>query len=231
MAVQYMNSDTASVEQGVKCLIYGESGNGKTFLARSLPKETTLVVSVESGVLSLQGAGMHVLKCETFEDVVSVLNAMDTTYAFAQNVLVDSGSEIAEKVLAYHKPKTKEPRQAYNSMAEHTIMLIKLFRDLPRRNVFITAKAETDKDGVTGLMVTTPSMPGRVLTKELPYLFDEVFYLGVSEVDDGAGKKIRQRYLQTDRDLTKTAKDRSGKLDFFEPADLSHILNKITTGA
>lgn len=230
MAVQYMNSDTASVDQGVKVLVYGESGNGKTFLARSLPKDSTLVVSVESGVLSLQGAGMHVLRCETFEDVVSVLNEMDTKYAFAKNVFIDSGSEIAEKVLAYHKPKTKEPRQAYNAMAEHTIMLVKMFRDLPRRNVFVTAKAETDKDGVSGLMVTTPSMPGRVLTKELPYLFDEVFYLGVAEMDDGTGKKVRQRYLQTDRDLNKTAKDRSGKLDFYEPADLSHILNKITQG-
>jgi hypothetical protein len=69
-------------------------------------------------------------------------------------------------------------------------------------------------------------MPGQKLGPQLPYLFDEVFHMGVAS--DPQGKKYR--YLQTEADLQHDAKDRSGLLDAYEAPDLTAIFNKIRGG-
>jgi len=66
-------------------------------------------------------------------------------------------------------------------------------------------------------------MPGARLANELPYLFDECFALRVEKDNEGG----IQRWLQTQRDVQYEAKDRSGKLDVFEPANLGSVITKI----
>ena len=66
-------------------------------------------------------------------------------------------------------------------------------------------------------------MPGARLGAELPYLFDEVFQIGIGKTPDG----VEYRYLRTHPDIQSEAKDRSGCLDALEPPDLTHIFNKI----
>ena len=74
-------------------------------------------------------------------------------------------------------------------------------------------------------------MPGAKLGEALPYLFDEVFRLVVIDEDDGAGGKVASRYLLTATDGKSVAKDRSGKLEAYEPADLGAVVGKIAGGA
>ena len=66
-------------------------------------------------------------------------------------------------------------------------------------------------------------MPGSKLGPQLPYLFDEVFRLGKNKTPQG----VSYRFLQTDGDLQYVAKDRSGLLEELEPANLTHVFNKI----
>jgi len=80
------------------------------------------------------------------------------------------------------------------------------------------------KDEATGRVSAALSMPGAKLAQALPYLFDEVFHLFAAQ-DKESGEL--QRWLQTSGDQRADAKDRSGKLDMYEPADLSHIVAKI----
>lgn len=86
----------------------------------------------------------------------------------------------------------------------------------------MTAKIERDKDEVSGRMLYRPSMVGKKLPENLPYIFDEVFVLRNELVEDQI-----KRYLQTSSDGQFVAKDRSGKLDLYEPADLDAVINKI----
>ena len=66
-------------------------------------------------------------------------------------------------------------------------------------------------------------MPGNKLAQQIPYLVDEVFALRVEKDEEGKP----QRALMCDSDNLWLAKDRSGKLDMWEPADLGAIIAKI----
>jgi len=82
---------------------------------------------------------------------------------------------------------------------------------------------EKQKDEQTGAMLYSPSMPGQKLGQALPYFFDEVLVLRAEK--DAEGNLAR--FFQTAGDYNFTAKDRSGALDLYEPADLSAIRAKI----
>ena len=60
------------------------------------------------------------------------------------------------------------------------------------------------------------------LSKKIPKLFDEVFYM-TSVEHDGEMKRI----LATDNTVVDFAKDRSGNLEKYELPDLGWVYNKI----
>jgi hypothetical protein len=108
-------------------------------------------------------------------------------------------------------------------MAERMTQLVRAFRDLPEKHIYISAKQDRVKDELTGGMLYGPSTPGQKLASGLPYLFDEVFCLRVEADSDGNP----QRWLQTQPDQQFIAKDRSGALSQFEPPNLVDVINKI----
>lgn len=222
-------SDTVSLAHGIKGLVYGRSGVGKTRLMATLPKAQikdgghAVVLSAEAGMLSLRSTPIPIIEIKTLDDLNK---AHDYLTGPAGNhfwsIGVDSISEIAEKVLTNAKAGTKDGRQAYGQLADQMWTTIRALRDIKGKNVIMTAKAEWVKDDATGVTKWGPSMPGKQLTQGLPYFFDEVFYYGSFR---GAGGEFKA--LQTQSDLQYEAKDRSGTLDFFEYPDLTVIFNKI----
>jgi hypothetical protein len=221
-------SDKISLEQGIKALVYGRSGIGKTRLMATLPLIKVedgghgIVVSAEAGMLSLQGTPIPVIEIKTLDDLNRSLDyLMGPAGKHYYSIGMDSISEIAEKVLANAKAGTKDGRQAYGQLAEQMWATIRAFRDLKGKNVVMTAKAEWVKDE-NGVTRWAPMMPGKALTQGLPYFFDEVFYLGAFRAVTG-----EHISLQTKADMQFEAKDRSGKLDFFEYPDMLNIFNKI----
>jgi hypothetical protein len=139
-----------------------------------------------------------------------------------QSVALDSISEVAEVVLNHEKKLTKDPRQAYGTLAEQMTDIIRSFRDLPGKNVYFSAKMEKAQDE-QGRILFNPSMPGKSLTQGIAYFFDEVLALRVER--DQEGKNVRA--LMCDTDGLWLAKDRSGKLDAYEAPDLGAIIAKI----
>jgi hypothetical protein len=140
-----------------------------------------------------------------------------------QSIGLDSITEIGEVVLNNAKAQVKDPRQAYGELIEKMETAIRAFRDLPGKNVLVSAKMEPMKDELSGVVKYGPSMPGAKLGPKLPYFFDEVFRLGISK--DPQGKEFR--FLQTQPDLQYEAKDRSGSLSMAEAPHLGYIFNKI----
>jgi phage nucleotide-binding protein len=207
---------------GVKVLVYGQAGAGKTSLIKTLP--SPIVLSAEGGLLSIQDADLPFIEITSMtelQEAYTWLTSSDEAKAY-KSVALDSISEIAEVCLNTEKKATKDPRQAYGAMQEQMADIIRAFRDLPGRHVYMSAKLEKTQDEM-GRVLYSPSMPGNKTGQALPYFFDEVLALRVEKDGDGA----TQRALMCDSDGLWLAKDRSGKLDAWEAPDLSAVIAKI----
>lgn len=224
MAIKLTSTKQAAQVNGIKVLCYGQAGAGKTSLCATT-NEPTVIISAESGLLSLRHADILVLEVSTLADVHEAYQMITQSDEFKDIrwVCLDSISEIAEVVLNYEKKATKDPRQAYGALAEQMQDLLRAFRDIPGRNVYMSAKMERVKDDQTGALLYGPSMPGAKLGQGIPYLFDEVFVLRAEKADDGQV----YRTLQTGADFQYVAKDRSGALDLYEEPNLAKIAAKI----
>lgn len=224
MTIDFLNTKDAAGD-GIKILVYGTYGAGKTYLTRTLPHDETFLVSAEAGLLSLNDveiAGARVTSIEDVHEIYEWLLMSEDARRFSW-IAVDSLTEIAEVVLSAEKKKSSDARQAYGALIDSMGDLVRAFRDLPGRNVYMSAKQERIRDEFSGGMLYGPMMPGSKLGPGLPHLFDEVMCLRVHTNDDGE----QQRALQTQPDTQYGAKDRSGKLDAFEPPDLGLIAAKI----
>lgn len=220
-------TDQISVAHGVKVLVYGQSGVGKTVLCATAPNP--VIISAEAGLLSLRKVSIPVIEITNVDELVEAHRWCQESAEARQyeTICIDSISEIGEVVLANAKRQVKDPRQAYGELLEKMLTTIKAFRDLQGKHVYMSAKMEPMRDELTGIVKYGPSMPGQKLGPQLPYLFDEVFRMGINKTPQGE----EYRFLQTQPDLQYEAKDRSGSLDRMEPPDLTHVFNKILGGA
>lgn len=242
MALEFGWSEQLADTQGVKILVYSESGVGKTMLVPTLP--TPVAISAEAGLLSLKKKNIERIHGVDTPGItynvptIKINNVDDLTDAYRwctssaearnfESLGLDSISEIGEVILNNAKRQVKDPRQAYGELIEKMETTIRLFRDIVGKHIYMSAKMEPMKDELSGVVKYGLAMPGAKLAHKLPYFFDEVFRLGIGK-DPNTGATYR--FLQTQPDLQFTAKDRSGSLDAMEYPHLGHVINKILRG-
>jgi phage nucleotide-binding protein len=221
MAIQLKRTKKATA-QAVKLLVYGQAGAGKTSLIPTLPKP--VILSAEGGLLSIADTNLPFIEITSMQELREAYQWLTTSAEAAEfeSVALDSISEIAEVVLNAEKKINKDPRAAYGAMQEQMADIIRGFRDLPGKHVYMSAKLEKTQDEM-GRVLYAPSMPGNKTGQSLPYFFDEVLALRVEKDAEGNTR----RALMTDGDGLWLAKDRSGKLEVWEDADLGEIIKKI----
>ena len=212
---------------GLKCLIYGTAGVGKTSLAATLDPKRTLIVSFESGLLSLtdETSEVQYVEVKTLPELQAIYADLTTKkyQDMFDNIFIDSLTEISELVLATVKADPKiykgmaDNMKLYMVTQEEMVKIAKAFRDLKGYNIFMTCLAETKVKNMKE--VSVPSMVGQKLGTKLLSLFDFIFYMDVED----AGK----RTLCTQPTQTSEGKSRSRKLLAKEEANLSVILQKI----
>lgn len=238
MAITFTTTAEAAVSNGIKVLVYGGAGMGKTMLCATMPKP--LIISAESGLLSLSRRNIEktfgvdtpgisydipVMEITTIDDLMAAYEWVTENPAAAdfESICLDSVSEIGEVVLANAKETAKDPRQAYGELIERMTLTIKAFRDISTHNIYFSAKQEMVKDEVSQTTVFGPAMPGSKLGPQIPYLFDEVFNLAIAKTKEGS----EYRYFRTQPNLQHCSKDRSGALEEIEKPDLGYVINKI----
>ena len=221
MAISLKRTKEATA-QAVKLLVYGQAGAGKTSLIPTLP--TPVILSAEGGLLSIADTNLPFIEITSMDDLREAYKWLTSSAEAAEfeSVALDSISEIAEVVLNAEKKINKDPRAAYGAMQEQMADIIRGFRDLPGKHVYMSAKLEKTQDEM-GRVLYAPSMPGNKTGQSLPYFFDEVLALRVEKAAEG----MTRRALMTDGDGLWLAKDRSGKLEVWEDADLGEIIKKI----
>lgn len=214
-------------------LVAGQSGIGKTTLAKTLPEphDRTLIISAESGLLCLSGTDIPVFEVspdspwESLTEVFEYLNTDEAKERF-RFLFIDSLTEIAQLILAELKrdPKLGDAKNGFvlwGSYADRMTKIIKIFRDFKPYSVVFTCLTTTEKDGLT--LIDDFSMPGQSVKDALKSYFDLVLHYQVFTDEEGG----KHRKLITDMEVSRLAKDRSGLLETYEDANLETIINKI----
>lgn len=229
MPVYLQSVEALTSQSGVKSIIYGGPKFGKTTLLATGPRP--VIFSAERGLLSLRGSRLPAWEVTTKAHLDEGLMWAQNSYEAKQfdTLGLDSISEIAELVLIAEQERVKREKikngyEAYQVLARDVMDTLRKYRDLKQKHVVFIAKEEWDKDETSGQSKFRPSMPGKQLTMQLPYMFDEILRL---EMHPNYQTGASDRWLRTFPDATTVAGDRSGRLNPYEPPNLDAIFRKM----
>ena len=220
--IEFKKPAEVAKASGIKCLIYGNPGTGKTLFCCT-SGEKTLLISAEAGLLSIKDtkADVDVFEIQTFDELGAIYQHLRDGTDF-KTICIDSISEVAEVVLAREMQESKHALKAYGEMATKVINMVRAFRDLQGYDVVFTAKQEKTQDD-SGRLLFGPATPGAKTAAALPYYVDLGGAMMLSKDNEGNVT----HWLQCRGDGQRIAKDRSGCLDIFEAPDLQAIKRKI----
>lgn len=222
----------------LKILIYGESGSGKTTLAGTI-NEPTLIISAEAGLLCLSDKQIDVIDISRDDDgrlipKESRIDRLGEAYKYILSdeakkkykwIFIDSLTEISQCLmdkLSVEYPEKSQSLVMYGENAKRMRSLVKSFRDIAEYNIVMTALSQNEKDENNQRFIGISAV-GSIADK-LPAFFDGVFYLHVEQNKETGEER---RMLITSKTDKLMVKDRSGKLNKVEPANLSVIAEKI----
>lgn len=217
------------------CMLYGESGVGKTPFCGTLeeyPKTSpSLFLDVDQGAMSLNvvnprpvvhsvmtWAGAQtvyaLLKGRKWEELSKLVGAPAKEY---RSVVVDSGTELSrilrESIVAADDRNEGVPSQEHYLRAQlRFTTMYRMFRDLPMSFV-MTAGVRELKDDVAGIVKFYPDFPPG-MTHDLIRMSDLVLFMNVAlEQQQGSSERKWVRYLVTQVSQRFVARDRSQTLD------------------
>ena len=225
------NTNDVQQSNGIKILVYGEAGAGKTRLISTLP--TPFVIDVENRLLSITGNGIAYKDVKSTDDLIEVYTWLVSSEEAKQyeSIVVDSISELSE--ICYLEEVRREAEAAkqenrkvnsyapYGNMASSMINFTKKLL-LINKHVYFIARLDRSNDELNRI-VYNPATAGQKLAQTLPHLFDEFFALRVEKDNNGVERGV----LQCTRNNAWHCRDASGKLSAFETPDLGAIIRKI----
>ena len=224
--------------ESIKMLVFGKSGAGKTTLAGTT-NEPTLILSAESGLLSLKNKDCDVIELNTddlgrvipkeqrTDRLMEVYKWLTTDPAAKKYkwIVLDSITEISQNLVEKLNVKYPEQSKKLNLWGDYALEIrgiIKAFRDLPNVNVLFTCLATEERDD-NGKLEIGIDMSGKI-KQQIQQFFDLVLYLHIKKTEDGENKHL---LLCNDVESVPSVKDRSSNLSKNEEADLSLIASKI----
>lgn len=217
----------------IAMLVTGPAGVGKTSLIKTFPEPSskTLMISFEGGTACLDGTDFDVVESDNndpigfMESVYDALTSEEYKNKY-KNIFIDSLTEMGQSILAQlkkdnHYGQAKNTLQMYGKYNDLMTMIIKSFRDMSDYNVVFTCLDSVEKDGLE--KIESINIPGSSVKASIRAWFDIVVFYKIFKDEDGNV----YRKLVTSAEESPLAKDRSGKLEPFEDANLSSIINKI----
>lgn len=245
MALKLKTLRDAIEHRGTKLAIYGESSAGKTTQIAALlsylgDDDKVLIITAEHGLLTLAQEQLGILddpriavaeveKLSEAREAVGIAATRSNGFTW---VIVDSVSNIAARELRAIQEKqtgtTYDPRQGHAEIKMRVPGILWGLVDIAHLGVLFIFQEDREErnEGTTknpdNVLHYSPQVPNKGLKQEMPYIFDAVLRIEVM------GDKSRR--FRTAKTRTIMAKDRSGTLDEFEPADVGAVVAKIRAG-
>jgi len=237
MAWQLKNTNDIAFDTGIKLLIYGQSGIGKTYAASTCPRP--IIFSTEGGNRSLAGFNLPYIDVERGDDLEKIY-AWASQSKEAKNydtIFIDSLSDLGERMqleeiiksetLARFNKSAVDKWGAYNSLKTRTLKLIQNFKSLREKNIVFTSLLDTNKNDTTGVTLEGPLYPGKASSLYLQAAFDFVFPMSIHH---HAADNKDYRIFRTVSNGQQICKVREGlvkTLNELELADIGLIIKKL----
>jgi hypothetical protein len=156
-------------------------------------------------------------------------------------IFVDSITDLTRQAMAWAKTRPEsfsertgkpDTRGTYGLLARETITLLKHLQHAPGKTVIFVGILEKIIDDM-GRVTFQPQVEGGKTARELPGIVDQVVTLSLFDADGDTlvhapdSGRLRRFVCHAGNPWRLPAKDRSGRLDLTEPADLGALLSKI----
>lgn len=218
----YYTDDVASKFHSF--LVYGNAGAGKTPLAATAPNP--LIVTSEPGLKSLQSTHLPYVLGRDYAESLEVLKwikGSNETKKF-ETIFSDSISALSENIMAAQKKRSNDPRKFSPETTAQTIEIVLGYLNITNKNIVMTCKATENVDQITGAKTHEPFAVVPKLGPQLPYHFDNVLYLS-RHSDPATGQETVWFRCRENADCI--ARNRTGRLGLWEPADISRAIAKL----
>lgn len=215
-----------AIQYGVKSLIYGPPGSGKTPILNTAPRP--LLLACEPGLLSMRNSNVPTFRAFTVAEIEEFFKWFlhsNETKNF-DTLGVDSVTQMAQIYLADIENGTSNSGKkvhglaAYGDMAKRVMQHINALYYLPQKHMYLICKEGVGDDN--GSRMKRPYFPGQQLNVDIPHLFDEILHLAVANIP-GVGTNKAFRCANS---IDILARDRTGMLAEFEPPDFSALIKK-----
>lgn len=213
---------------GVKAVISGPAGSGKTPLLATAPN--AIVLALEPGYKSVRNQSFPcwnaINNLKAAEEFFDWLKGSNEAKGY-DTVCFDSWSQLCDLVLAKCKAKNSHGLKAYGEMGEQIYAWAEQLFYMPQKHVAMVCKAEIidipSANGADTMKFRRPYFPGKNLPIMIPHLYDEFWWLDEFIVPGVPGKTTA---LLTKRRADTMVRSRCGTLDEYEYPDLSQVFAK-----
>jgi len=215
---------------GVKALVYGPAGTGKTPILNTAPRPVLL--ATEPGLLSMRGSKVPTYEAYTSQRIDEFFkwffNSTETKNF--DTLGIDSGSQIADVYLQAALSGTsragnkKHGMAAYGEMADNTMEHLRTLFYTRYKHTYVICKEEIAD--VEFQSLRRPYFPGKVLPIQVPHMYDFLIRLAKTNVPGVAGEVLA---FQCVGNMNVLARNRTGNLNEFEPPHFGALVQKAMT--
>ena len=206
---------------GVKALIYGPAGTGKTPLINTAPRP--LLLACEPGLLSMRGSNVPTYPAYTAAKIDEFFKWFfgSTEVKNFDTIAVDSVSQMADIYLQEASKTIKHGLQQYGEMATRTMNQLRALYFTQYKHTYLICKEEVIT--LNNIQIRRPFFPGKQLPVDIPHMFDAILHLNKVMIPGVMGEQLAFRCIGSYDVL---ARNRTGTLAEFEPPNFSEIVRK-----
>ncbi len=213
-------ASTFANSSGFKAIVYGAPGSAKTPIIQTASRPLMLVC--EPGMLSMRGSKIPAYEAYEakqidefflwwFSDTIETKN-FDT-------LAIDSLSQMCQVYLLQAEKRNKHGLAAYGEMADEVMKHARPLFHQPHKHCYLISKQTSDNG------ILKPYYPGRELPTHIPHLYDAILHLGIHNVPNMG----QVHSFQCGQSIDIVARDRSGKLSYFEEPHFGKLVQKAMT--